>query len=78
MQALGLHINDLNMFDTSRDMILAGWQHASRLEYSIEKVCIDRQTDRQTSRQTHTHTHTRVRIYIYIYIYIDICIKTDR
>ncbi|XP_074660061.1 soluble guanylate cyclase 88E-like [Tubulanus polymorphus] len=37
MQEVGLYINDLNMHDNSRDMVLAGWQHASTLEYSIEK-----------------------------------------
>lgn len=35
---MGLYINDLNMYDSGRDMVMAGWQHASRLEYSIEKV----------------------------------------
>ena len=39
MESLGLCIPDLNMFDSSRDMVMAGWHHASRLEYSIEKVC---------------------------------------
>ncbi len=35
---LGLYTNDLNMYDSSRDMVLAGWQHASSLAYSIEQV----------------------------------------
>ena len=38
MHTVGLYINDLHMHDNSRDMALTGWQHASRLEYSIEKV----------------------------------------
>ena len=38
MCSMGLYINDLNMYDSGRDMVMAGWQHASRLEYSIEKV----------------------------------------
>ena len=38
MQMMGLYINDLSMHDSSRDMVMAGCQHASRLEYSIEKV----------------------------------------
>ncbi|KAL4224743.1 hypothetical protein ACF0H5_015440 [Mactra antiquata] len=33
----GLFINDLNSFDMSRDMVMAGWQHASQLERSIEE-----------------------------------------
>ena len=35
---MGLFINDLNMYDSSRDMVMAGWQHASKLECSIEQV----------------------------------------
>lgn len=37
LQAVGLFINDLNTFDMSRDMVMAGWQHASQLERSIEQ-----------------------------------------
>ena len=39
MQELGLYLHDLNLFDGSRDMVMAGENHASTLEYSIEKVC---------------------------------------
>jgi len=39
METLGLFMHDLNMYDCSRQMVMAGWQHASRLECSIEKVC---------------------------------------
>ncbi|CAH1787647.1 unnamed protein product [Owenia fusiformis] len=46
METKGLYINDLNMHDGSREMVLAGWQHASRLEYSIEK-----QVDKSTQIQ---------------------------
>lgn len=38
LQKAGLFINDLNSFDMSRDMVMAGWQHASQLERSIEEV----------------------------------------
>lgn len=44
MEGLSLYINDLSLHDNSRDMVLAGFQHASQLEYSIDKVgnaCID-------------------------------------
>ncbi|XP_060571513.1 soluble guanylate cyclase gcy-33-like [Ruditapes philippinarum] len=37
LQQAGLYINDLNLFDMSRDMVMAGWQHASQLERSIEE-----------------------------------------
>ena len=39
LEKVGLYINDLNMFDNSRDMVMAGWQYASQLECSIEQVC---------------------------------------
>ena len=35
---MGLYINELNMYDGSRDMVMAGWQHASKLESLIEQV----------------------------------------
>ena len=38
MEHHGLKLNDLSMYDSSRDMVLNGWQHASMLEYTIEKV----------------------------------------
>ena len=38
LKSTGLSITDLNMYDSSRDMVMAGWQHASKLELSIEKV----------------------------------------
>ncbi|XP_013413325.1 soluble guanylate cyclase 88E [Lingula anatina] len=37
MQGLGLFINDLNMFDSSRDMVIAGAQHASKIEMALER-----------------------------------------
>lgn len=40
METLGLFMHDLNMYDCSRQMVMAGWQHASRLECSIEKVFV--------------------------------------
>ncbi|ELT87466.1 hypothetical protein CAPTEDRAFT_23131, partial [Capitella teleta] len=43
MCSMGLYINDLNMYDSGRDMVMAGWQHASRLEYSIEKQILKSQ-----------------------------------
>ena len=36
--SMGLYINELNMYDGSRDMVMAGWQHASKLESLIEQV----------------------------------------
>ncbi|KAK3594150.1 hypothetical protein CHS0354_040928 [Potamilus streckersoni] len=36
LENVGLFISDLNMFDNSQDMVMAGWQHASELECSIE------------------------------------------
>lgn len=38
MLKAGLYLHDLNMFDNSRDLVLAGQQCASDLEYSMEKV----------------------------------------
>lgn len=38
METLGLFVHDLNMYDCSRLLVMSGWQHASRLECSIEKV----------------------------------------
>ncbi|VEL27945.1 unnamed protein product [Protopolystoma xenopodis] len=35
----GLFLNDLNMHDTSRDVILAGNQQSEELMELIEKVC---------------------------------------
>ena len=40
MESLGLFMHDLNMYDCSRWMVMAGWQHASRIECSIEKVLL--------------------------------------
>ncbi|XP_041365929.1 soluble guanylate cyclase 88E-like [Gigantopelta aegis] len=37
LEQCGLYMNDLNMFDNSRDMVLAGSQHASKLEYLVEQ-----------------------------------------
>ncbi|BFZ05038.1 hypothetical protein BsWGS_08077 [Bradybaena similaris] len=37
MLKAGLYLHDLNMFDNSRDLVLAGQQCASDLEYSMEK-----------------------------------------
>lgn len=41
MRRVGLYINDLNLFDCSRDIVLNGWQYASQLEFSLEQVCIN-------------------------------------
>ena len=38
LEGLGLYLNDLSMYDSSRDITVAGYQHASRLECSIELV----------------------------------------
>ena len=38
MSNVGLFVNDLNLYDGSRDRVMAGHQHASRLEHAIEKV----------------------------------------
>ena len=38
MSSMGLFVNDLNLFDNSRDKVMAGHHHASRLEDAIEKV----------------------------------------
>jgi hypothetical protein len=40
LKALGLFIHDLNMYDSSRELVMAGWQHASRLETTYERVSI--------------------------------------
>ncbi|XP_052704865.1 soluble guanylate cyclase 88E-like isoform X2 [Crassostrea angulata] len=37
MRRVGLYINDLNLFDCSRDIVLNGWQYASQLEFSLEQ-----------------------------------------
>uniref|UniRef100_A0A0B6ZRC8 guanylate cyclase n=1 Tax=Arion vulgaris TaxID=1028688 RepID=A0A0B6ZRC8_9EUPU len=37
MLKAGLYLHDLNMFDSSRDLVLAGQQCASDLEYGMEK-----------------------------------------
>ncbi|XP_067655765.1 soluble guanylate cyclase 89Db-like [Haliotis asinina] len=37
METTGLFVNDLNMFDNSQDMVLAGWHHASQLEYLVDR-----------------------------------------
>ncbi|XP_059168455.1 soluble guanylate cyclase 88E-like isoform X2 [Physella acuta] len=37
MLKTGIYLHDLNMFDNSRDLVLAGQQCASDLEYSMEK-----------------------------------------
>jgi len=35
-----MFLNDLNMFDKSRDAVFLGCQHASQLERSIELVSV--------------------------------------
>ena len=50
MRRVGLYINDLNLFDCSRDIVLNGWQYASQLEFSLEQVCIQITT---RSKQQH-------------------------
>lgn len=35
---LGLYLNDLNPHGLSREMVLAGWQHCSRLELMFERA----------------------------------------
>ncbi|ESO97685.1 hypothetical protein LOTGIDRAFT_104058 [Lottia gigantea] len=37
MQKMGLYINDLNMFDNSREMVLKGWHNASQLEHRVDQ-----------------------------------------
>ncbi|XP_059611883.1 soluble guanylate cyclase 89Db-like isoform X2 [Phlebotomus argentipes] len=34
---MGLFLNDLNAHGLSREMVMAGWQHFSRLEYTFER-----------------------------------------
>lgn len=34
---MGLFINDLNLHGLSRELVMAGWQHFSRLELMFEK-----------------------------------------
>ncbi|GIY96952.1 soluble guanylate cyclase 89Db [Caerostris extrusa] len=38
MQEVGLYLTDLCLHDSSREIVLAGWQHGARLEISYEKV----------------------------------------
>ena len=38
MSKMGLYVNDLNLYDCSRDRAMIGHHHASRLEEAIEKV----------------------------------------
>ena len=38
MSDMGLYVNDLNLFDGSRDRAMVGHQHSSRLEEAIDKV----------------------------------------
>ncbi|KAJ4439338.1 hypothetical protein ANN_07460 [Periplaneta americana] len=35
---MGLYLNDLNLHGLSREMVLAGWQHCSRLELMFERA----------------------------------------
>ncbi|XP_063244258.1 uncharacterized protein LOC134543278 [Bacillus rossius redtenbacheri] len=35
---MGLYLNDLNLHGLSREMVLAGWQHCSRLEMMFERA----------------------------------------
>ncbi|GIY74025.1 soluble guanylate cyclase 89Da [Caerostris darwini] len=37
MQEVGLYLTDLCLHDSSREIVLAGWQHGARLEISYEK-----------------------------------------
>ncbi|KAK7491501.1 hypothetical protein BaRGS_00017330 [Batillaria attramentaria] len=37
LEEQGLYLNDLNMYDSSREMVNAGWQHASILEMHMDK-----------------------------------------
>ncbi|XP_050436148.1 soluble guanylate cyclase 89Da-like [Adelges cooleyi] len=38
LQAMGLFMNDLNLHGLSRELVLAGWQHCSRLELMFERA----------------------------------------
>lgn len=40
MQEVGLYLTDLCLHDSSREIVLAGWQHGARLEISYEKVIV--------------------------------------
>ncbi|GLH06787.1 Head-specific guanylate cyclase, partial [Gryllus bimaculatus] len=35
---MGLYLNDLNLHGLSREMVLKGWQHCSRLELLFERA----------------------------------------
>lgn len=35
---LGIYLNDLNQHGLSKEMVLAGWQHGSRLELMFERA----------------------------------------
>ncbi|KAK3103807.1 hypothetical protein FSP39_022035 [Pinctada imbricata] len=37
MRQVGLYLNDLNLFDNSRHMVIDGWHHASQLEDLVEQ-----------------------------------------
>ncbi|KAK6189728.1 hypothetical protein SNE40_001727 [Patella caerulea] len=37
MQKTGLFMNDLNMYDSSREMVLYGWHNASQLEHRVDQ-----------------------------------------
>ncbi|XP_050536349.1 soluble guanylate cyclase 89Db-like [Daktulosphaira vitifoliae] len=38
LQAMSLYLNDLNLHGLSRELVLAGWQHCSRLELMFERA----------------------------------------
>lgn len=38
LEQQGLYMHDLNMYDSSREMVVAGWQHASVLEIHMERL----------------------------------------
>lgn len=37
LHAMGLYLNDLNPHGLSRELVMAGWQHCSKLEIMFEK-----------------------------------------
>ena len=49
MMNIGLTLHDLNFYDGSSEILIAGMQHARQLQAAIDKVCHEYMYDERTS-----------------------------
>ena len=50
---MGVYVNDLNLHDSSRELILAGTQQSAELQLALDQVELHRKTHPPTHHRAH-------------------------